>query len=177
VVNEPVRRWRTTGTDLLPRLAAGAPLDVFGMKLGELGAAVGLGPDLLRPVGDLPLARLHEQLGRRRVYLHPVRWTSLGLSLIEAMHIGMPVVALASTEVVRAVPPEAGVISTSVDDLTAALRTLLHEPALARQLGKSAREFALEHHGLTRFLRRWDDLLRQVARREAADTTGRLSCE
>jgi HAD superfamily hydrolase (TIGR01662 family) len=32
VVNEPVRRGRVTGTDLLPRFAATAPLQVFGLK-------------------------------------------------------------------------------------------------------------------------------------------------
>ena len=52
-------------------------------------------------------------MARRRVYLHPIRWTSLGLSLLEAMHLGMPVVALATTEVPEAVPPEAGVVSTA----------------------------------------------------------------
>src|SRR4029078_8550610 len=29
VTNEPVRRWRITGTDLIPRFAAVAPVDVF----------------------------------------------------------------------------------------------------------------------------------------------------
>ena len=46
-----------------------------------------------RPYEDLPQAQMHADLARRRVYLHPFRWTSLGLSLIEAMHLGMPVVA------------------------------------------------------------------------------------
>ena len=32
-------------------------------------------------IEDLPQARLHDELARRRVYLHPIRWTSLGLSL------------------------------------------------------------------------------------------------
>jgi glycosyltransferase involved in cell wall biosynthesis len=91
-------------------------------------------------------------MARRRVYLHPARWTSPDLSLIEAMHLGIPVVALACTEVVRTVPPEAGVISTRLDDLTSALRDLMADPALARQLGKHAREFALTRHGLARFL-------------------------
>lgn len=177
VINEPVRRWRTTGTDLLPRLAQGAPLDVFGMKLDGLGAALGLGLDRLCPMGDLRPARLHGRMARRRVYLHPPRWTSLGLSLIEAMHIGMPVVALASTEAVRAVPPTAGVISTRVDDLVEALRMLLNDPDMARQMGKSAREYALDRYGLTRFLRRWDDLLWQVARSDGRATTGGLPCE
>ena len=165
VVNEPARRWRTTGTDLLPVLARSAPLDVFGMALDRLDDAVGAG--VVCSVGDLRPDELHEQMARRRVYLHPVRWTSLGLSLIEAMHLGMPVVALACTAVVRAVPAAAGVVSTSVDELGHALRTLINEPAMARQLGKSAREFALERYGLTRFLACWDDLLHQVTGREA----------
>lgn len=175
VINEPVRRWRTTGTDLLPRLARGAPLDVFGMRLDGLGAALGLGTDLLRTVGDLSPLRLHQSMARRRVYLHPPRWTSLGLSLIEAMHIGMPVVAIASTEAVHAVPPAAGVISTRVEDLVKAMRTLLNDPVMARQMGKSAREYALDRYSLTRFLNRWDDLLWQVT--EGREATGGQPCE
>jgi glycosyltransferase involved in cell wall biosynthesis len=112
----------------------------------------------------VPERQLHEAMARRRVYLHPVRWTSLGLSLIEAMHLGMPVIALASTEVIRAVPPEAGVVSTRIDDLTSALRDLMEDRPMARQLGKHAREFALSRYGLDEFLRRWDDLLHHTAR-------------
>ncbi|MCE6999114.1 glycosyltransferase [Saccharothrix sp. S26] len=154
VVNEPVRRGRVVGTDLLPRFAEAAPLDVYGMKtekLGEMGR------------GDHDLVSLHRELARRRLYLHPVRWTSLGLSLIEAMHLGMPVVALACTEVVRAVPPEAGVVSTDVDELVRAVAELVADPALARQKGKQAREFALARYGLDAFLRSWDRLLTGVS--------------
>jgi hypothetical protein len=164
VINEPVRRWRVTGTDLLPRLAEGIELDVFGMGLRDLNRALGLGEHRMNPIGDLQPGQLHDAMAKRRVYLHPIRWTSLGLSLIEAMQLGMPVVAVASTEVIRAVPPEAGVVSTRIDDLTAALRDLAGDPAKATQLGKQAREFALTHYGLPTFLRRWDSLLRHVAR-------------
>src|ERR671938_804 len=65
-----------------------------------------------------PQHELHGEMARRRAYLHPIRWTSLGLSLLEAMHLGMPVVALGTTEVHEAVPPEAGVVSTRLDVLT-----------------------------------------------------------
>ena len=71
-------------------------------------------------------------MARRRVYLHPIRWTSLGLSLIEAMHIGMPVVALATTEVVEAVPPEAGVVSNRIDVLGDALARLAGDAGRGR---------------------------------------------
>ena len=107
---------------------------------------------------------MHTELARRRVYVHPVRWTSLGLSLLEAMHLGMPVVALATTEVVEAVPAEAGVVSTRPERLWAAVRAFLHDEDAARQAGKAARAAALERYGLERFLRDWDVLLAEVTR-------------
>jgi glycosyltransferase involved in cell wall biosynthesis len=151
VVNEPVRRARVTGTDLLDPLGDRVPIDVFGM-----------GADALGGVDDLPQDRLHEEMARRRVYLHPVRWTSLGLSLIEAMHIGMPVVALATTEVVEAVPPEAGVVSNRVGVLGDALERLAGDAEEAARMGAAARRWALERYGLGRFLADWDDVLEEV---------------
>jgi glycosyltransferase involved in cell wall biosynthesis len=157
VVNEPLRRGRVTGTDLLARLGAAAPVDLFGMQSGRLAGAPGV-----RSVHDLPQDRLHAEMARRRLYLHPVRWTSLGLSLLEAMHLGMPVVALATTEVVEAVPPEAGVLSTRVEVLADAARRLVADPEQARLMGKAARVAATGRYGLDRFLADWDQLLDEV---------------
>jgi hypothetical protein len=159
-VNEPVRRGRVTGTDLLPRFAAAAPLDVFGMGTEGLGAHLGC-PDI-RTVGDLPQDRMHDELARRRAYVHPLRWTSLGLSLLEAMHLGMPVVALATTEAHEAVPPHAGVCSTDVDRLVRELRALVAEPERARALGAAGRAHVLDRYGLDRFLSDWDAVLDRV---------------
>jgi len=161
VVNEPVRRWRATGTDLLPAFAREAPVDVFGMGGERLHAAFP-GEHGVVAAGDLPPSRLHPELARRRVYLHPFRWTSLGLALLEAMHLGMPVVALATTEAARAVPPEAGAISTCVDDLVHAARVLIENPEDARRSGAVAREAALHRYGLPAFLAAWDVLLEEL---------------
>jgi glycosyltransferase involved in cell wall biosynthesis len=187
VVNDPVRRWRVTGTDLLPRFLEVAPLDVFGMRvdrLREVLAAAACMPDrvgaavrsvggttlaaperrTLRTYEDLPQHRMHTELARRRVYVHPLRWTSLGLSLLEAMHLGLPVVALDSTEVSEAVPPAAGVVSTRVDALTEAVRWLVRDPDAARAIGERAREAALGRYGLARFTDDWDRVLCEVTR-------------
>lgn len=153
VVNEPVRRTRVAGTDLLPRFAERVPLDVFGMKVAGL------------PYGtfeDLPQHVMHAELARRRAYLHPYRWTSLGLALIEAMTLGLPVVALAATEAIEAVPPEAGVLSTRVDVLADALHAFVADPESAAQAGKAARAAALARYGLDRFLTDWDRVLTEV---------------
>jgi glycosyltransferase involved in cell wall biosynthesis len=151
VLNEAVRRGRVTGTDLLPRFRAVVPVDLFGMGAQTLGG-----------IEDLPQHRLHEEMARRRVYLHTVRWTSLGLSLLEAMHLGMPVVALATTEVPEAVPSEAGVVTNRLDVAHAALRRLVGDPEMAAVMGKAAREAALARYGLARFLADWDALLAEV---------------
>jgi glycosyltransferase involved in cell wall biosynthesis len=161
VTNEPVRRRRVTGADLVPRFAEVAPVDVFGMGTAGLAAALGLGEERLRVHDDPPQAVMHTQLAQRRAYLHLCRWTSLGLSLIEAMTIGMPVLALASTEAVRAVPPDAGVLSTRVGDLIDAALWLLEDPDEARRMGARARAAALARHGLDRFLADWDRVLEE----------------
>ncbi|MDX3102655.1 glycosyltransferase [Nonomuraea angiospora] len=147
VINEPVRRARVAGTDLLA--AFDVPLDVYGMK------ATGLP----YPAYDLPQAELHAALAMRRAYLHPYRWTSLGLALIEAMMLGLPVVALAATEAIEAVPPEAGVLSTKLPVLVEALSEFVGDPALASQYGKAARTAALSRYGIARFLDDWDRVL------------------
>jgi glycosyltransferase involved in cell wall biosynthesis len=146
VINEARRRQRVTGTDLLPRLNGTVPLDLFG-----------IGAD------DLPQDELHDEMSRRRVYLHPIRWTSLGLSLLEAMHLGMPVVALATTEVSEAVPREAGIVSNRLDTIREGLAAFVRDPEAAREAGMAARAVALARYGLDRFLADWDAVLEEVA--------------
>jgi Glycosyl transferases group 1 len=153
VINEARRRARVTGTDLLDRFAGdGVPIDLFGMDAEALGG-----------IEDVAQHRLHDEIARRRVYLHPIRWTSLGLSLIEAMHLGMPVVALATTEAPEAVPAAAGVLSTSVERLSDAARGFLADADRARETGLAGRAAALERFGLERFLADWDALVEEVA--------------
>ncbi|NXY98414.1 glycosyltransferase family 4 protein [Streptomyces sp. BR123] len=161
VVNEPVRRGRHTGTDLLPALAGAAPLDVFGMATDGLAAHLGLPPDRCRSA-ELPQRELHREMAQRRFYLHPVRWTSLGLSLLEAMHLGMPVVALATTASVEAVPPRTGTLSTRPEVLADAARRYLADPQAAAEDGARARQAALERYGLKRFLDDWEQLVGEV---------------
>jgi hypothetical protein len=162
VINDPLTRGRTVGTDLLAGFAAHAPLDVFGMRVTGLGRALSLTAEQCREYEDLPQDLLHEQLARRRVYVHPFRWTSLGLSLIEAMYLGMPVVVLAATEAPRAVPPAAGAISTDLTELHAAVRRFTRDPQAARAAGLAARDAACARYGLKRFLHDWDQLLQEV---------------
>jgi glycosyltransferase involved in cell wall biosynthesis len=158
VINEPLRRARVTGTDLLPRFAVAGDIDLYGMGVAKVDI------DGVTPHEDMPQDVMHAELTRRRVYVHPIRWTSLGLALLEAMHLGMPVVAVGTTEVADAVPRDAGVVSTDVDRLVHATRELLADRDRAAELGRRARRAALTRYGLARFLTDWDRVLQEVAR-------------
>jgi glycosyltransferase involved in cell wall biosynthesis len=167
VVNEPGRRGRIVGADLVDRFLPVAPVDVFGMQATQFTDALAGGLPADRLLGYDQIAtqdQMHTELARRRAYLHLTRWTSLGLTLIEAMQLAMPVLTLASTEAVAAVPPEAGEISTDVQRLVRRLRDFVAEPELARSCGLAARAAALERYGLKRFLADWDVLLDGLTR-------------
>ncbi|MEU5278367.1 glycosyltransferase [Streptomyces asoensis] len=163
VVNEPVRRGRTTGTDLLARFAHTVPLDVFGMRTEGLADRLGLSAARCRS-HDLPQGELHPAMARCRLYVHPIRWTSLGLSLLEAMFLGMPVVALDTTEVREAVPEGAGVVSNRFEVLEEAVRRFLADPDHARATGEAARTAARARYGERRFRDDWERLIKEVTR-------------
>jgi glycosyltransferase involved in cell wall biosynthesis len=150
VADEPVPRERFIGSDLLPLFEAIAPVDVFGTESSAIGRT------------DLTQADLHRALPERRVYLHLARWTSLGLSLIEAMHLGLPVLALATTEVSEAVPADAGVVSNDLSRLAEAYSYLIADGEAARAMGQIGRAGAQRRYGLERFLHEWDGLLKEV---------------
>lgn len=170
VVNEPVRRGRVVGTDLLLEVAARQtserrPLDVYGMGMRELAAAAaaaGLPEWASRLHDDLPQHVLLDCLPRHRAYLHVCRWTSLGLSLIEAMLLGMPVLALDTTEASAAVPPDAGLVSSDFGALLRRADHWIDDPESARAAGQAARRQALRRYGIPRFLADWDRLLERA---------------
>jgi glycosyltransferase involved in cell wall biosynthesis len=68
----------------------------------------------------------------------------------------MPVVVLDATEASRAVPPDAGALSSDVVELVQAARMLLRDPEEAARRGRNARRAALGRYGIERFLRDWD---------------------
>lgn len=153
VINNLATRGRRLGADIFAQAAGRIPLDLVGMNAEAAG---GLGE-----IGNLDLAAF---TARYRFFFNPIRWTSLGLAIIEAMTIGMPIIGLASTELSTViVNGENGYVATDVDRLVEHMRALLANPAEARRLGDGARRTALERFGIERFVRDWDSLLREVA--------------
>ena len=77
--------------------------------------------------------------------------------------IGLPVVALATTEMVTVIENgENGFIDTNAEALHMVMQELVRNPALARHLGANAQRRARERFGIDRFAADWNTALRQV---------------
>lgn len=166
VVNDLPARGRRVGADLFDRARREVPLDLVGMGSAEAGG-----------LGEVPPPELAAFLAPYRFFFHPIRYTSLGLALCEAMTIGMPVVAPATTEVTTVIRTgESGIVDTDVDALIEGMRSLLEDTALARRLGDGARRVARERFDIGRFVRDWDRALSDVtARRDMRTPAGAVS--
>jgi glycosyltransferase involved in cell wall biosynthesis len=146
VVNHLARRGRRLGHDVFVAARAHVPLDLVGMAAEEAGG-----------MGEIRHDRLPEFAARYRFFFNPIRYTSLGLALIEAMMIGLPVVGLATTELATVVKNgETGYVDTSLERLIGRMRQLIAAPAEARQLGRAARDYARERFGIGRFVADWN---------------------
>lgn len=170
VVNELAKRGRRLGADLVEQAGRCVPLDLFGIGSEEVGG-----------LGAVPRAELVRREAAYRFYFHPARYTSLGLGVIEAMMLGLPVVAPATTELPTVIENGiSGIVDTRAENLIDGMRILLADPGLAEQLGRNGRQVALERFGIDRFVRDWDATFREVAgvRRESSRprrSTGRSS--
>jgi hypothetical protein len=155
VVNNLRLRGRRLGYDIYQQVARDIPLDLVGMGWQEAG---GLGEVSHR---DLPTFA-----APYRFFFNPIRYTSLGLSILEAMMIGMPIIGLATTELVTVIENGvAGYLDTDPRRLIEHMRRLLRDPEEARQLGAGARRIALDRFHIHRFVRDWDETFQLVAGR------------
>jgi len=153
VVNNLGTRGRRLGLDVWQRARTQVPLSLFGMNSLDVGGE-----------GEIENSRLPETMAAYRFFFNPIRYTSLGLAIVEAMMVGLPIVGLATTELVTVVRDgDNGFIDTGPDALVPRMHELLRDPALARRLGERARATALERFGIERFVADWERALRRVA--------------
>jgi hypothetical protein len=156
VVNNLYRRGRRLGPDVFDRVAAEVPVDLAGMN----GDAYG------RWLGDVRLSELHRRLPEYRAFFNPIRYTSLGLAVVEAMALGVPVVGLATTEMASAVQNGvSGWVDTDPRKLVGHLRRLLADRDEAAALSEGARAAARDRFGIDRFVADWTDVLERAAGR------------
>jgi glycosyltransferase involved in cell wall biosynthesis len=153
VVNHLARHGRRLGADIFCKARQHVRLDLVGMGAEELGG-----------LGDMAHADLPAFAARYRFLFNPIRHASMGMAVIEAMMIGMPIVALATAEMATAIDHGgSGFIDTNPAALLDYMQQLLRDPALARQLGVNARRRARERFGIDRFCADWNAALAEVS--------------
>jgi glycosyltransferase involved in cell wall biosynthesis len=148
-VNNIALRGRRLGFDVLQAVQAAAPVHIVGMGAEAIG-----GP------GEIAPLELAEYESHYRFFLNPMRWTSLSMAVCEAMHVGMPILGLATTEMSTVIRNGVeGYIETDIDKLCAHARRLIADPQEAAELGQRARETAQRRFGIARFVADWEAAL------------------
>ncbi len=146
VVNGMRHRPRIAGYDVFLQAREHVPLDIAGMETEAFGG-----------LGDIPYRDLHRRIADYRFLFSPLRYTSLPLAVIEGMTIGMPVVALATTELPTVIENGVnGYVSCDVREIIECMRFLLDRPDEAKRLGDAARETARARFGIDRFSHNWN---------------------
>lgn len=152
VINNIATRGRRLGYDVFKQAREKVALDLVGMGALEAGG-----------VGEIEHAQLPAFSAQYRFFFNPIRYTSLGLAVIEAMMIGMPIVGLATTEMATVIENGvSGYVNTDVNILVARMQYMLADPNHARRLGEGARRYALERFHIDRFVRDWNDAFHAV---------------
>ncbi|HEY9763039.1 MAG TPA: glycosyltransferase [Trichocoleus sp.] len=146
VVNGLRSRGRRLGLDVFECLRKEVPLDLVGMGSETLGGLGEVSHD------DLPAF-----MAKYRFFFHPIRYTSLGLALCEAMTIGLPIVGLATTELSTVIENGvSGFIDTNLQTLVQHMKGLIDDPDLAHSLSTGVQRKAQERFNIQRFVRDWE---------------------
>jgi glycosyltransferase involved in cell wall biosynthesis len=153
VVNNIARRGRRTGADVFEYAREKAALDLVGMNSTDIGG-----------LGEVPFNQLLEFEAHYRFFFNPIRYTSLGLAVCEAMMIGMPVIGLATTEMSAVIQNGYnGYVDTDLDQLVGYMHELIDNAEKAKKIGAGAREYARQHFNIQRFSHDWDRVFQQMA--------------
>jgi glycosyltransferase involved in cell wall biosynthesis len=152
VINNLASRGRRLGSDVFSHVREHVPLDLIGMGATEMGG-----------LGEVKLPQLPAFAARYRFFFNPIRYTSLGLAVCEAMMVGLPIVGLATTEMVTVIENGVhGYVDTDVTKLIGRMQALIRDPAEAQRLGANARRYAEERFNIRRFARDWEDTFAYV---------------
>lgn len=148
VVNNLPKRGRRLGLDIFEEVRKEIPLDLVGMGSEEIGG-----------LGEIQPHKLPEFISQYRFFFNPIRYTSLGLSVLEAMMIGLPIVGLATTEMVTTIKNgRSGYISTDIDKLIEHMHKLVADKDEALQLSRGARQTAQQRFNINRFAKDWENI-------------------
>jgi hypothetical protein len=151
VINNLPSRGRLLGLDIFMEARQHVALDLVGMGTGELG------------LGEVLHPQLPEFQSKYRFFFNPIRYTSLGLAICEAMMMGIPVVGLATTELSAVIDNgHSGFIHTDINYLIDKMNLLISDPELAKEIGANGRDIAMKRFNIERFTNEWELLFKEV---------------
>lgn len=145
VINNLPQRGRLLGMDIFEEVRKEIPLDLVGMGAEQYGIGEVLHPELPRFIS------------RYRFFFNPIRYTSLGLAVCEAMMIGIPVVGLATTEMPTVIENGvSGFVHTDLGYLKDKMKLLLNDFQLAVTIGERGKEVAHSKFNIKHFTEQWE---------------------
>jgi hypothetical protein len=157
LINNLPQRGRLLGLDIFLEVKKHIPLDLVGMGTGDLG------------LGEVLHPQLPAFLSRYRFFFNPIRYTSLGLAICEAMMLGMPVVGVATTELSTVISNgDSGFIGTDIGFLIEKMKLLIAQPGIAKNMGHYGRAVALNRFDIDRFTANWEQLFDNVKQKRTA---------
>jgi glycosyltransferase involved in cell wall biosynthesis len=159
---DAARRFATTIFPLLRRQWPTAEFILAGADPVPAVRALAAIPGV-RVTGTVP--DLRPSIWSAAVYVSPLR-AGFGVKnkILEAMALGTPIVATShSLSGLDVVPGRHLLHADSDDDIAAAVRRLLHEPALADRLAENARRLVEQRYTWTAVAARYEAVLRQAA--------------
>jgi len=151
VINNLPSRGRLLGFDIFQEVKKSVPLDLVGMGTEEYG------------IGEVLHSDLPAFASQYRFFFNPIRYTSLGLAVLEAMMLGIPIVGFATTEMAVTIQNgKNGFIHTDVNYLIDKMKLLLKDPDMAKEIGAAGRETALRQFNIQRFAKEWETLFKRT---------------
>lgn len=163
VINNLPARGRLLGFDIFLEVRKHVPLDLIGMGTEEFG------------LGEVLHPQLPEFISKYRFFFNPIRYTSFGLAVCEAMMMGIPVVGMATTEMPTVFTDGVnGIIHTDIPYLIEQMQRLISDRHYAATIGKAGEQTVKERFNIERFTSDWEKVFRSVIKRNVYEETNSL---
>lgn len=160
-VLEAMARIKERGLPVTRLVLAGRGPDLERLK--ELAVSLGL-KDCTEFLGYVDDARLEALYAHADFFVYIPVLEPFGLTLIEAMKHGVPVIGARDGGGAEIVDPEVNGLLVEPQDLNAveaAIERLLMAPALRQRLGKAAREKVEAYYSLEKFVERFERIVNE----------------
>ena len=163
IINNLSDRGRRLGLDIFQKVSKEVPLDLIGMGNEKIG------------LGEVLHPQLPAFISRYRFFFNPIRYTSFGLAVCEAMMVGLPVVGMATTEMPGVfVNGVNGIISNDITYLIDEMKKLLGNKRHAASIGEKGRSTVTSQFNIHKFTDQWMQVLSRMIKKRSYEEADSL---